>query len=574
MSSDSDLDDTADEHDCANAGQHDFSEDLASWASRNKLTRSTLWELLQLLRKEGHDLPKDPRTLLCTPRTIQVDEKLGGTYSYFGVEPAIRETLGNNPWFESHYDSIELQVNIDGVPLFKSSSSQFWPILVQFHSFKPCIVALFYGTSKPNCVAGFLRDFLNEYEALKQTGITHGAKVFSVSIRCFVCDAPARSFIKCTKGHTGYHACERCEITGEWRVRRVTLYSRQPHPLRTDHDFSQEKYRNTHQKGRSPLIDYQIPCVTSFPLDYMHLLCLGVVRRILIFLKSGPRICRLSNQQLNIISANMLALSGKLPREFARQPRSLKELDRFKATELRQFLLYTGPLVLRNVVHPTLYKHFLALTIAAAILLEEDDAKRNYYLQYARELLEFFVNKSKSIYGDSFCVYNVHCLTHLADDAEHYQCSLNDICGFPFENHLQTVKKFVRQAKNPIAQVGKRLTELEKTGVKNKEKKALYRFVSTKPQDSCFLSKDEDYIFVREKREDGFYLCDIISNHHIQNFFTDPCESKVFNIGFLRDNTRSRRKMITSTLFTRKVVCLPCDRGHVLIPMLHGDEHC
>ena len=72
----------------------------------------------------------------------------------------------------------------------------------------------------------------------------------------------------------------------------------------------------------------------------MHLVCLGVVKRMLTFLKQGPRECRLSYQQLTIISENLLNLNGKMPREFARQPRSTDYLDRWKATELRQFLLY------------------------------------------------------------------------------------------------------------------------------------------------------------------------------------------------------------------------------------------
>ena len=41
----------------------------------------------------------------------------------------------------------------------------------------------------------------------------------------------------------------------------------------------------------------------------------------------------------------------KQPREFARGPRTTADLLRYKATEFRQFLLYTGPVVLLNKLH-------------------------------------------------------------------------------------------------------------------------------------------------------------------------------------------------------------------------------
>ena len=43
-------------------------------------------------------------------------------------------------------------------------------------------------------------------------------------------------------------------------------------------------------------------------------------------------------------------LSGTLPREFAWQPQSLSEYECWNATEFRQCLLYTGPLVLHKIL--------------------------------------------------------------------------------------------------------------------------------------------------------------------------------------------------------------------------------
>lgn len=68
--------------------------------------------------------------------------------------------------------------------------------------------------------------------------------------------------------------------------------------------------------------------VTSFVLDYMHMVILGVVRRLLIYMTRGPKLCPLSLRQKHAISQSLIALRGKLPSEFARQPRDLLEVDR------------------------------------------------------------------------------------------------------------------------------------------------------------------------------------------------------------------------------------------------------
>ena len=89
----------------------------------------------------------------------------------------------------------------------------------------------------------------------------------------------------------------------------------------------------------------------------MHLVCLRVVRRILNYLEKGP-VGKISALQLREISDRLIMLNGKMPSEFARQTRRLQELDRWKATEFRQFLLYTGPVVLKGIVSKELFEHF------------------------------------------------------------------------------------------------------------------------------------------------------------------------------------------------------------------------
>jgi hypothetical protein len=131
-------------------------------------------------------------------------------------------------------------------------------------------------------------------------------------------------------------------------------------------------------------------------------------------------------------------------------------------------------------------------------------------------------------------VYNIHNLKHVADDARFMKCSLNYISAFPFENHLQVIKRLVRTAKNPISQVVKRLSEIENAGVKQHKK--LYSsisYVSANKRNGCLLLQNEDFAFVIEKRDGGRFLCDVVRQRETDSFFNEPCDSKLLNIVYI-----------------------------------------
>ena len=101
----------------------------------------------------------------------------GGQYCHLGLGNALNTFLNNfsDASLETiQSDSIYLKINCDGLPIYKSSNSQFWPILVQFTSksiifdkSNPVIIGLFIGNCKPKCVREYLTDFISEFNALK-----------------------------------------------------------------------------------------------------------------------------------------------------------------------------------------------------------------------------------------------------------------------------------------------------------------------------------------------------------------------------------------------------------------------
>lgn len=60
---------------------------------------------------------------------------------------------------------IQLDFNIDGLPLFKSSSTEIWPILLRSDVLiddSPCMVGLFCGSGKPDPLDLYLHDRRNK----------------------------------------------------------------------------------------------------------------------------------------------------------------------------------------------------------------------------------------------------------------------------------------------------------------------------------------------------------------------------------------------------------------------------
>ena len=72
-------------------------------------------------------LPKDPRTLLGSVSRDSFDVKTvsGGSYYYFGLGQNISKLLEDNACDINASENISLQLNIDGVPLFKSTGGQY-----------------------------------------------------------------------------------------------------------------------------------------------------------------------------------------------------------------------------------------------------------------------------------------------------------------------------------------------------------------------------------------------------------------------------------------------------------------
>lgn len=124
-------------------------------------------------------------------------------------------------------------------------------------------MALFCGNSTPTPLEFFLKEFVQELANLLEEGFDFENIQYTVKVHSFSCDAPARAFVKCTKQHGGYSACDKCSETDEYRGRIV--YESVSSQRRTDESFHMQTDEN-HHVGESPLLRLPIDLISSFPI--------------------------------------------------------------------------------------------------------------------------------------------------------------------------------------------------------------------------------------------------------------------------------------------------------------------
>jgi len=218
-----------------------------------------------------------------------------------------------------------------------------------------------------------------------------------------------------TKSHSGYFSCHKCTQEGEY-INSV-VFPEINFTMRTDESFRNKiQIQEEHHTGDTILQELNINIVSQIAIDYMHLICLGVTKRLLLSWVKGPSNSRFSKNNKKNLSDAIVASKLSIPSEFSRLPRTLTEVDKWKATEFRLFLLYIGPVILKSIMSTAYYIHFLTLSIAIRILYDPNICIA--LNDYAHQLLEYFVNKYTVLYGRQFMSYNIHNLLHLANEVK------------------------------------------------------------------------------------------------------------------------------------------------------------
>ena len=537
---------------------------LRYWATSYSISLVALSALLSILKLFHPKLPKDGRTLLKTQAHVATTQIQGGEYHHFGLVQGILSRL-KCLTLPVNLTALTLQFNIDGLPLFKSSRLQFWPILAMLkcdYTKSPFIVGIFCGLSKPKCVVEYLQTFIDDLRNVLANGIVHNGKQLIVQVSSFVCDAPARAFVKNVKSHNGYSGCDKCDQEGVWRNHKMTFPETNVR-LRTDSSYCDMIDEEHHLRQKLSPLAGTVKMVSMFPIDYMHLCCLGLMRKLLNMWLKGNLAYRLPSQTVNSISSKLLVLHPHTPTEFNRKPRALNDLDRWKATELRSFMLYWGPVVLKGSLPSEFYDNFMLFSVAMFLFLSPGISDQ--MVEFAHGLMVSFVGHFGQLYGRDEIVFSVHQLIHLADEYKQFG-PLDNISGFPFENYLGQIKHMLRKPHQPLQQVVKRLSEMPHVNVPLATDEPVLKHIhtdgplprhfscstlqyskvsnsrftlSTKQGDNCILVGDRIAVVQNIVKEEEVVYVIYKRFRQQESYYTYPCESShigTYRVGELCDD--------------------------------------
>lgn len=378
------------------------------------------------------------------------------------------------------------------------------------------IIGFYFGIQKPKCSNEFIRPVVDEIIHLQKKGITVKHKTYQFRLEKLVMDAPARSYILGVKNHRSKKPCQRCHVSGTKVYRggfastnvqrastvRANAYLDLDAARRTveemravnyahssvpecdpgctsggcwddeeeniagceDMNFSDDEENDAEMifadkqyiKHRTLLL--KIPnfdVVHCVVLDYLHLVCLGVMDKLLEIWKREKDI--LSDEQMKRVDELLTAAQDYFPVEFQRRPETLENLSYWKGTQYRDFLLYTGIAVLRGSMYNCFLQNFIYLVVAIRVMVRKvPHGKKGYQkiiANNARQCLLQFVKQSIELYGPEFVIYNVHSLIHLPDDYELFG-PLDTSSAYMFESFNGKIKKYVNGGSaDPLQQI-------------------------------------------------------------------------------------------------------------------------
>lgn len=159
----------------------------------------------------------------------------------------------------------------------------------------------------------------------------------------------------------------------------------------------------------------------SFPIDYMHGVCIGIVPLLLDIWLGKKKLVYGEDETYQFkplsvsqrIQLNKRILSLKPPTRISHKPRSILDRNFFTANEFRSLLWFYLRHALYGLLNRDLIKHFTLLSDATYILSKSGITAIE--VSVANNMLNKFADDFQKFYGKNSITINIHMLRHYAN---------------------------------------------------------------------------------------------------------------------------------------------------------------
>jgi hypothetical protein len=489
-----------------------FEELTKLWAMKNNIPFTQMEEYSALLRKhnsykEFAELRKNWKSVMKVDKDSELRTKYKveewGTaeenkrYTYLGIEQRLNQYRGRyipdgSTGPDDDCPHYEIVMNADGATFgAKGVMKSLWAIQIQVWAVSPAgkgterrvldrrlaphIVALHHASSQPEDFIRFLRDFVDEIKKLDPSNTTDAdCRQLTVTLIACICDGPAREKCKCLYGMFGTFPCEKCFSIGvKFGTNCMSNWEARGHLLRTDESFmySVEHVRAEFDEETGQLEPMKSPLreinyfgmVTGFPLEPMHTVYLGACKNWLkkLFLAKLASEQPLSTPEKLLLDRKLDFVRNFTPSEFqSSRLKPFNHLKKWKAAEMRHFLLYAAIILFKGIVPKGVYQKLCCLLVALYFIGgDSPDPVPEEHLKHAQTLIEKFFHEVSRDHFPLGLPPSLHWLLHVVNDVRFFGCHLERLSAWPFENAMRFMLNSVNSGFKAVEQIINREAE-------------------------------------------------------------------------------------------------------------------
>lgn len=357
--------------------------------------------------------------------------------------------------FSLRIHRVTLLINLDDASMLSTSEYVTTPLTFTVAELPPKIrcakinvmmAALWFGKERIKYDEIYLNGLFKYIDKYRNSpmSLVVGHRHYNVIIRvgAVILDSVAKYK---SLNHVSYFAeygCPYCFIQCESRRdhtftnHRVYLFSRHCVPEKKSQSFYLEagsiaETTNKPQRGlygKSVLSQYcNVP--GDIVIDYMHSVLEGNLKTLL---SDRP----FSNESA-VKHINRCAGLISIPHEFTRKFRSISMVSKWRAHELKMFLLYLIPLY-RNVIDADNFILILSLSAIVRLLCANNISEND--LRQCNDMIMLFLEAYQELKGEWKMRFNLHLLSHLAEQISHYG-NVMEMSSFVYESNIYQRKK-------------------------------------------------------------------------------------------------------------------------------------